>query len=245
MKVDYFRMSKLGNRESDYEDSFSYDLEKMKFAIADGVSNSIFSDVWAEALTETFVSGRTDLFSSSAGDIMHHLIVEARKRWYGSVKWDSLPWFTRNKAVNGSHSTLLLCQLRHQDDDTLQMRAIAVGDSCLFKLRGDDIIYSFPLSDPSQFNTTPDLVWSGKGHPFPVDSSSRDPEVRIMDGAVSAYDRLVFATDSISVLLLKDAHPASLLEQLVEKKLSRNIVEAIDRGRIRNDDITVAVVGFK
>jgi hypothetical protein len=245
MKVDYFRMSKLGNRESDYEDSFSYDLEKMKFAIADGVSNSIFSDVWARALTETFVSGDMDLFSGSAGDIMHNLIVESRKRWYRSVEWGKLPWFTRNKAVNGSHSTLLLCHLRHQDDDTLQMRAIAVGDSCLFKLRGDEIIYTFPLTDPAQFNTTPDLVWSGKGHPFPLDSSSRDPEVRMMDGAVSAYDRLVFATDSISVLLLREAHPAALLEEVVEKRFSRSLVEAIDSGRIRNDDITVAVVGFR
>ena len=245
MKVDYFRMSKLGNSESDYEDSFSYDLERMKFAIADGVSNSIFSDIWAKSLTDTFVKSGMDLYSGSAGSIMHSLVKDSRKVWYSSVQWAKLPWFTRNKAVKGSHSTLLLCHLKPRDSESLHIRAIAVGDSCLFKMRNNEIVYSFPLSDPSEFDISPDLVWSGNGHPFPADSPSKEPVCRTMDGIISPNDTLVFATDAISVLLLRDQSPGKLLEDIVEKKASRKLVDAIDQGRIRNDDITVAVVGFR
>ena len=238
-------MSKLGNRESDYEDSFSYDLERMKFAIADGASNSIFSDVWSRALTESFVSEDLDLFSQSVQDVIRNIMEKARRIWYSSIDWNDLPWFTKNKSVNGSYSTLLLCQLRENDSDHLQMRSIAVGDSCLFKIRGEDITFSFPLTYISQFNISPDLVWSGRGHPFPEKSPSKVPVTRVMDGIVDSSDKLVFATDSISVLLLSDPDPMGLVTEIIEKRFTEKLIKAIDAGRIKNDDVTLALVGFK
>lgn len=238
-------MSKLGNRESDYEDSFSYDLEKMKFAIADGASNSIFSDVWSRSLTESFITEDVDLFSQSVQTVVQTVMDKARSKWYSSINWTTLPWFTKNKSVNGSYSTILFCQLRERDSEHLQMRIIAVGDSCLFKIRGDDITFSFPLTYISQFNISPDLVWSGRGYPFPEKSPSKYPVTRVMDGVVEASDQLVFATDSVSVLLLSDPNPMTLVTEIIEKRFTEKLIKAIDSGKIKNDDVTLALVGFR
>lgn len=238
-------MSKLGNRESDYEDSFSYDLERMKFAIADGASNSIFSDVWSRSLTEAFITEDVDLFSQSVQSVVQTIMERARRKWYSSIDWANLPWFTKNKSVNGSYSTVLFCQLREVDGDHLQMRIIAVGDSCLFKIRGNDITFSFPLTYISQFNISPDLVWSGRGYPFPEKSPSKYPVTRVVDGVIDASDRLVFATDSVSVLLLSEPDPMNLVTEIIEKRFTEKLIKAIDSGRIKNDDVTLALVGFK
>ncbi|MDS0257221.1 hypothetical protein ApAK_05985 [Thermoplasmatales archaeon AK] len=174
MKIASFSMSKLGNRESDYEDSLSYDIDRMKFAVADGASDSIFSDVWAECLTETFVNGPYDLFWEPDRNLMMKMAVEAREKWYRRIKWTSLPWFIRNKSVNGSYATLLLAQFRETSTNFLLVRAMAVGDSCIFKVANGGIIWSFPIKNVRELGTSPPLVWSGKGYPV---SSSSPPAV--------------------------------------------------------------------
>ncbi|MEM3676398.1 MAG: hypothetical protein QXV22_05015 [Thermoplasmataceae archaeon] len=245
MKIASFRMSKLGNKESDYEDALSYDLDRLKFAIADGASDSIFSDIWAEALTETFVQGPYDLFWEPDKSLMNRIAKEAREKWYRRINWASLPWFIRNKGVNGSFSTILLVQFRETSTNFLLLRAMAIGDSCIFKINGDKILWSFPVKSIREFGTSPQLVWSGKGYPLPLDSPAKLPTPKIFEDIIHIDEKVVIATDSASSLIFREKNIPALLDSVSRDEFKQRIVAAIDSGVIRNDDVTMAVVAFK
>jgi hypothetical protein len=66
-----------------------------------------------------------------------------------------------------------------------------------------------------------------------------------MDGVVDASDQLVFATDSVSVLLISDPAPMTLVTEIIEKRFTEKLIKAIDTGKIKNDDVTLALVGFR
>ncbi|MGH7226717.1 MAG: hypothetical protein ACRELF_26170, partial [Gemmataceae bacterium] len=51
-----FHVHKRGNAPDEYEDAFAGDTAKARFAIADGASESSFAAMWAQLLTEGFIT---------------------------------------------------------------------------------------------------------------------------------------------------------------------------------------------
>ena len=105
-----FHRPKSGYRESEYEDAYSLDAEGGKFAVADGATESSFSNIWAKALVSTFVENPPPMDMNDRQSVKN-LLDAARKKWYREIDWTSLPWFQKNKAVLGSYSTFLGLQV--------------------------------------------------------------------------------------------------------------------------------------
>lgn len=237
----FFQMSKLGNRESDCEDSFSFRSRPMKFAIADGVSASIFSDIWARAVTESTVSGKYDFFGNPDEFIMD-LIQKAREKWYRKIKWDSLPWYLKNKSVSGSYTTLVGLQFIHEGD-AFRYSSFAVGDSVLFHWEGADDYSSYPLSSPEEFNNTPQLVWSGKGFPMPLEFKVKPPRIQKYSGMLRPGGTIFLATDAVGKWLMeygKFAEVSELLDSSFE--MTDLFTREINSKRMRNDDTTLVSI---
>ncbi|MCL5783337.1 MAG: protein phosphatase 2C domain-containing protein [Candidatus Thermoplasmatota archaeon] len=237
-------MSKLGNSEADCEDSFNSNVRTLRYAVADGASSSLFSDVWARAITETTVFGTQDFFTDPGKFIMN-MIQKARLVWYEHINWQSLPWFHKNKAIAGSHSTLLGIQFQ-KEPSGYSYSTFAVGDTVLFKLQPDGTYESFPLSSPEQFNNTPSLVWSGKGHPIPVNVRMIPPKTVWASGTFNASQHLFIATDAVAKWLMEYGKFQEVRNLMYDKeKLRRYFTGEINSKRMRNDDLTLVILSLK
>lgn len=234
-------MSKLGNKGSDCEDSFSFRTRQKKFAIADGVSASIFSDIWARSITRSAVSGRYDYFSEPSEYIVD-LMQKARETWYTKIDWNNLPWYIKNKSVSGSYTTLL--GLQFSDSETqFDYSSFAIGDSVLFHWVTGDDYSSFPLTSPEEFNNTPQLVWSGKGHPMPLEFKLKAPQISTYSGRLNPGETIFLATDAVGKWLM-DYRRFSEVAELIDssKEMTELFTKEIDHKRMRNDDSTIVSI---
>ncbi len=241
MRVRSFTMSKLGNKPQDCEDYFAWNPASMKFAMADGASSSIFSDIWARELTRSSIYAGESIMDGIDGSA-EVMIKTARRSWYKTIQWNTLPWFLRNKAVSGSYSTLLILQMAPLAS-SFRYSAYAVGDTCLFKVKKNRIVSSFPLSLPEQFGISPKLVWSGKGSPLPCDISVQVPEFQRDAGLIEHGEMLVLSTDAVSRWLLETEKVEELFHRIDDHaEMERYLAGEINSKRMRNDDVAVAFI---
>lgn len=234
-------MSKLGNRESDCEDSFSFRTRQRKFAIADGVSASIFSDIWARSVTNSAVTGKYDFFSDPNQFILD-LMQKAREKWYGKIKWESLPWYLKNKAVSGSYTTLVGLQFA-KSGEHFEYSSFAVGDSVLFHWIDGNDYSSYPLTTPQEFNNTPSLVWSGKGHPMPLQFKLKAPKIISHSGKLKQGETIFLATDAVAKWLM-EYNRFSEVHELMDSsfEMTELFTREINAKRMRNDDTTLVSI---
>ena len=236
-----FRMSKLGNRSTDCEDFYSWDLARMKFAMADGASSSIFSDIWARSLTQAAMDVNLSL-DDSPDSLLSSVMKAARKNWYGSIQWAGLPWFLRNKSVSGSHSTLLLMQAWPLAS-SYRYSAVAVGDTCMFVLKGQKVEDSFPLKQYSDFGNTPSLVWSGKGSPISANVRMALPKYSAISGTIAPGSTVILATDAVSKWILEHGKPQEILEVMGNDHAMKGFISReINARRMRNDDTAIVAI---
>ncbi len=237
ISVKEFHRPKLGNSDDEYEDAFACNFKSRRFAIADGASDSVFSNIWASSLVKAF----TDTPITFSGDtaFLRNIIYSARRIWYNSIDWESLKLFVKNKALKGSFSTFLGMQIDPSGLD-YRFRVIAVGDSCLFMKKNGEV-HGFPLDDPSKFNITPKLIWSGYGSPFPEDYNTKIPEIKYYEGTVKPGEQMLLATDAISKWLLENL-PESFEKLCRMEDPYRYVTGMLEAREMRNDDITFSAI---
>lgn len=213
----------------------------MKFAIADGVSASIFSDIWARSITNSAVTGNYDFFQDP-GTFILDLIQKAREKWYKKIKWDSLPWYLKNKSVSGSYTTLVGLQFV-EHEGRFQYSSFAVGDSVLFHWKGGNQYSSYPLTSPDEFNITPHLVWSGKGHPMRIEYKLKAPTISRKQGTLEKGDTIFLASDAVAKWLM-ETNRFSEVEELIDSssEMTKLFTREIDNKKMRNDDATLVTI---
>lgn len=151
-------------------------------------------------------------------------------------------WYHEAAAQKGSAATLLGLRLDGlQKDGELYWRALAVGDTCLFVIRGDTLLCSFPLVSAEQFDDRPNLVsTSGKRH------LTGDREVRVAGGRVETGDYFLLATDALAEWILRAKEQATKVVKLlrrIDSKGLESLVRELQRGgAMRLDDVTLARV---
>src|SRR5262249_6783433 len=149
--------------------------EHGRFAIADGATESSFAALWARLLVAEFAAApHPDLAPWAAW------LPGLQQRWAEQVGNHALPWYAEAKIQQGAFATFLGLVVR-----ALRWQAVAVGDSCLFQTRGEELRYSFPVFCAADFDTSPWLVGSRGADAATVERRSRRAE-----GDWQAGDRL-------------------------------------------------------
>ena len=125
-------------------------------AVADGASDAAFAREWAKTLVDAFVSAPPEP-DDLDDDALATWLAPPQQAWHDAVPWDRIPWHGEAKARAGAFATLvgLTIGAAPNDPAALRWRAMAVGDSCLFVVRGDDLAVSFPVDDAAQFDNNP------------------------------------------------------------------------------------------
>ncbi len=147
------RVPKRGHTIEEYEDAAAGHGLAGRFAVADGATESAFAGPWAQALAEAFVQNPvlpgqwTDWLSG------------VRQRWLDLVGAQEWPWYVEEKFQQGAFATFLGIEFAPAEG-AWEWKAVAVGDCCLFHLRGENLLCSFPVEHASEFGTQPDLLGS-------------------------------------------------------------------------------------
>jgi hypothetical protein len=238
------RLSKRGNAPEDYEDAFAADPALGRFAVTDGASEASFAAVWAQLLAEGFVA--------APGKPWKELdwLGPARQRWAAAVDGRPLPWYAEAKRAQGAFATLLGLALRQPgpapDEQPGLWRAVAIGDSCLFQVRGEELQRSFPLSRSEEFGNQPRLCGSR-----PHGNDSLNPERELAVGKFRPGDRFLLMTDALAQWFLYQTeqgdHPALDVAHLLaqadpQAAFAAWVEERRQRPGLRNDDVTVMII---
>ncbi len=180
---------KRGHRPEENEDAAAGDGGRGRFAVADGATESAFAGDWSRLLAEAFV--RDSIMERGWPD----WLPPVRQQWLDTVGGRELPWYLEEKFEQGAFATLLGVELvRAATGAGWEWRSVAVGDCCLFHLRGNELICSFPMEASADFNTSPSLIGSRPGE------SPRDHRAK---GRARHGDTLLLMSDALAQWALR------------------------------------------
>jgi hypothetical protein len=250
--VEIAQAPKLGNTVEEYEDASAHDGGR--FAIADGASESSFSDRWAKLLSTAFVE--RPFAMTVDGSELREWLKPLQLEWTQSIDWNALPWYAARKAESGAFSSFLGLELlgNNPENDSMWMkrlaaevpwRAFAVGDSCLFQVRDDALINAFPLQHAEQFGNRPVLISS---RPSPCDDGSEGYST--CQGQARWNDLFLLATDALAQWFLTESEKGTkpweiLMENVALEAFHRFLAELRQQRAIRNDDTTLLSISIR
>lgn len=227
-------LPKQGNALDEYEDYCRSDLQRLRFAIADGAAESSFADLWAKLLVHSFLKAPDPLLAGQ----WHEWLAPLQVAWRKKVDGQERSWYAEAKAARGAFAAFLGLTLSLDR----RWQAVAVGDCCLVQVRQGTLHTKFPLSASSEFSSRPFLI----GSRSPLDEITDMKLDRRADGDWQFGDRFLLMTDALSEWYLRQVEsgqdPTVLADHLVassqEEFASRIETLRRDQG-LNNDDVTL------
>lgn len=258
-----FHVPKRGNKEAEYEDAVFPDgtgrgeVPDFRCAVADGASESAFAAEWAQLLVRGF--GRRRLHLQQLTGV-----------WQRHVDRRPLPWYLEAKIGKGAHAALLGLTIREvskrctaegngkpkappewvratvplaPQPETGRWRALAVGDTCLFHVRKNNLLQTGPVSRSEDFDNSPFLVCTKT-----PEMLRRGPHMTILSGTWQSDDHFYLATDALAKWILSEHEagrpPWKTLDGLRTKsKNKKSFAEFVEKLRcekaLHNDDTTL------
>lgn len=235
MQVSVFQIHKRSSYEfRNIQDKYSINLGKNSFAIADGTTQSLNSEIWAKQICDYFVANEA-VFNSQQ---FIECAVENAKR-FKEVKYEfssnpAKAALERDKLKKGATATFIGASI----DANNTLNIISVGDSNVFIIRGNTILkHPFDTLDEldgnNYFLNTEALLANEVDVTFFYTRSIQ----------LKKHDIIILATDALSRLFLKD--PKRILQFLRLKNFGefhQFCIESWDDKILEEDDITALLI---
>ena len=220
---------KRGNRVEENEDATATSLDALRFAVSDGATEGWESGPWAARLVVSYVERPPT--PTTFPDWL-----AAARNWALPVAPGPVPWYAEAKQDEGSFATLVGLELRRSRRGSgWAWRSVAIGDSCLLHVRGEELVLAIPLGSAEEFGNRPALVPSATTRPC--------PEPQWFAGRARPGDLFLLATDAAAVRLLAPAGLAEALTACRASLTAHTPAPIIDWCRTvqhaTNDDVTV------
>jgi hypothetical protein len=253
-KVQVFWVPKLGNSEDEYEDAAAHAVPAGRYAIADGATESSFSDRWARSLVREYTVAPPLLPPNRTP--FPEWLAPLQREWHQSIHWDTLPWFAEEKARVGAFAALLgiqfeepalpprpsfwdLFRRRKPAQAGPRWQAMAIGDSCLFQVRADQVVKSFPMGDSASFSPRPLLLGSNPSRNQGIWNAIQQTE-----GDYRTGDAFFLATDALSKWFVEEVEARrqpwkTLLALRTQAEFAAWVDQLRGNKRLKNDDTTL------
>jgi hypothetical protein len=234
-----FGLPKRGHRPDEYEDAIDGDPAAGRFAIADGVTESSFAAEWARLLVARYRE------TPPRFDAWADWLAAPQRLWDASVGTAELPWYAEEKRDAGAAATFLGVEVTAEPAGR-RWSAVAVGDCCLFHVRGGTLARAFPIVHPEAFDTVPAVLLSR-----PPAGGSEEPSAAWAGGELRPGDRLVLMSDALAQWFLRRSAAGKPLAPVVDRWLEVSATDAVfsdwvaelrASGQLRNDDVTLGVI---
>jgi hypothetical protein len=220
----------------------------IRLAVSDGASESMLASRWARLLAQSFGRSLASPARTMAkviglwDEIVSNYLLE-RERSGSPIQWYEEPGLAR-----GAFATLLAVELRRPlNSNTCRgtWKAIAVGDTCIFQVRDEQLTVSFPMTEPEAFGYSPPLVPSK-----PADPREVLDRIRRHRGDWKSGDSFYVATDALAAWFLHSLRlgerPWEVLRDLGTEAGPPSfhdwVSELRSTGVMHNDDVTLVRV---
>jgi hypothetical protein len=183
------------------------DIKRLRIVVADGASESLLAGRWARRLASTFGTGKSSTRKPNFMTTYHTAVdtwaremaeYEAEREERGSP----IQWFEEPGLAKGAHSTVVIVEISDEKQGTPPFwRAAAIGDSCMFQVRNERLIASFPMQEEEAFSFSPPLLSSRGG-----ESEVVKRHICLTAGTWEHGDSFYIATDALAAWFLRIAH---------------------------------------
>lgn len=238
-----FELAKEPEHPDQNQDAWWLDAQDGVAAIADGVTSGIFSRQWARILTRAAVE---DWPNPSDEERFPQWLVQLRGQWEAEIDTSGLAWYQRAKLREGGFSTLVWLRLLENDDlrdgrEQSSAEVMAIGDSCLFQVRDDEMLEAFPVDTARAFDSSPLVLGS-------VDLN-RDDQLQFerLEISCNAGDLLVLCTDAVAAWALQrheqgDPVPWSGYWDMSPEAWAAEVCDLRMHSKMRYDDATIVLL---
>jgi hypothetical protein len=156
-----------------------------------------------------------------------------------------IQWYEEPGLARGAYSTLLAAEFHGEPDGAgARWSAAALGDSCLFQVRGEELLTAFPMKSSDNFSNQPPLLSSNA-----VDAEVLSRYLSTETGELAPQDTCYLATDALSAWFLKTVETGDqpwrrlrVLDDIAPGEFTELIAKLRDDNEIRDDDTTLVRV---
>lgn len=233
--------SNLKQIESEDKIDFSFlNKDKLRIALADGATESIYSGVWAEKIVKKYLSTGADLLNrENLEDLQGQFLTHA----YQSIEEspETRQWFLYEKLERGTGATLIA--LEFSSSRTIDI--LSVGDSCVFWKQNNDSdkIEMFPKLSVQDFGNSPSSIchlsqtWNKLNQSMKQKSFSYTNQLQAL-----------ICSDAFACWLIRELETnPSIWDDLFKfQEEQSNFQEFIrdlrNKKKIRNDDVSVVTI---
>jgi hypothetical protein len=161
------------------------------------------------------------------------------------VEGKPLSWYDEMALQNGAASTLLEVSFSLEEKKIKEnFSALAIGDSCLFQVRNNDLITKFPLNSSADFDNSPLLISSD-----PKRNEHLQEKIAVLENqSIEIGDKFFLMTDALASWFFQEIEngdkPWEIIgEQVMDKSSFTDWIEQIRENKLmRNDDVTLMVL---
>ncbi len=208
----------------------------MRFAVADGATESSFSSLWAKLLVRAYGNGRLKSRDSLGN------LAPLQKFWDLAVDAKPLPWYAEQKAKDGAFASLAgitLCD-RVAEGPLGSWHGFAVGDSCVVQMKGEQPRVRFPYHESAQFNSRPLLLGSDPS----ANGRVAEAAVVLENESWEEGDQFFLMTDALACWFMREfeqgAFPWKILDEIIwQTEFADWFQQSRDAKVLKNDDVTL------
>lgn len=240
MRIRAFITHKLSESYSDCQDRFSINPDSQRIAVSDGMSQSIFPELWAELLAKQYTDkgtcnedDRKELCQQWYAKVMDYLHSEQEK--------GNNPWRLENTIAekNGAGATICGVNFKNATDWEGQV----LGDSCILIINTQTgKVKPICTSEKKAFDSYPDYYESfaekkGRGGIEPF------------HGRIDPEHVMLLVSDPFSEYAFKHQDDAKIfINRVLKLKTHEDYCQFVDAMRknegLHNDDSTLCIVEF-
>jgi len=238
--VNHLLLPKHGHSLAECEDAFACNRTTMRFAVADGATESFDAASWAQRLATRWVNS-SDLLTEEGFWTWLQSEGQAHNDSWNRL---DLPWYSMEKRRAGSFAAFVGVEI--QDDKS--WNALALGDSCLVHCGTSNVRMMFPVSGSIDFGSAPVLAPSCTELNIHARSA-----IALKAGKLGDGDKLLLLSDAIAAWYirlneLQDNKTMSDLYRLLSQGDETAILDFLElersAGRLKDDDVVIVSIGF-
>lgn len=243
-----FSAQKEGYDPTEWEDGAAYGCfggtrgagpSSVRFAVADGATETYESRVWVCQLIGSFMSSGAGNWPDLEPASLNAWFTSMQEQWQATAPAPN-DLIEQRKFEQGTLATFVGGQLLGLDTDRPVWQAVAIGDAVLFHVRDGNLIEHFPPLRAADFGSAPDGIGT-----LPAWLGRMSEQTVFRHGQLAPGDTIFVATDAFAKWMITCAEKGDttlwpVLAGLVHPSVFASLVAAQRRAMaMKDDDVTL------